>query len=188
MVFMGSEIAAGSPSVDVSEFPNPWLQNVFKDMTPDYFIPLAAHEYVHTQQPTFGNDLLSVSIQEGAADFISELTMGTALSTWYIKYGNAHEQELKEQFKKEMFGDKVARWLYNGADAKGTPGDLGYFMGYAICKSYYQQAKDKPAAIQDIIQLHTSDTTAVLQFLERSGYYSEPIDRQALKKETGPPL
>jgi hypothetical protein len=183
MVFMGSELDTGDPSIDVSEFTNHWVENVFKEENMDYFIPLSAHEYIHTQQYSEGIDVLSQSIVEGSADFVAELTMGTPISTYYMKYGSAHEQELKEEFKKEMFGINFPHWLYNGTNANGTVGDLGYFMGYSICKSYYRQATDKKPAIKEIIELHASDTTAVLHFLQRSGYYNEPIDRQALVKE-----
>ncbi|SEL79552.1 hypothetical protein SAMN05421740_11076 [Parapedobacter koreensis] len=47
-----------------------------------------------------------------------------------------------------------------------TMGDLGYFMGYAICKSYYEKAHDKKLAIKAIIELDYADLAATKQFLE----------------------
>ena len=50
MVLIGSEIATGNASTDVSEFPNKWLESVFKNQQADNIVPLNIHEYVHTQQ------------------------------------------------------------------------------------------------------------------------------------------
>ncbi len=53
-------------------------------------------------------------------------------------------------------------------------------MGYVIAKAYYQQAADKVAAVKEIIELNFADDAAVEQFLEKSKYYKEPIDKKAL--------
>jgi uncharacterized protein YjaZ len=55
--------------------------------------------------------------------------------------------------------------MYGGSPIEGGPNDLGYFMGYRICQSYYEQAEDKTAAIAAI--LTTKDVNALL---EASGY------------------
>ena len=34
-----------------------------------------------------------------------------------------------------------------------TKTDLGYYIGYKICESYYQSAKDKKQAIKDILEI-----------------------------------
>jgi hypothetical protein len=44
-------------------------------------------------------------------------------------------------------------------------GDIGYWVGYRIVKSYYQHATDKQAAIREIIEM--KDPKA---FLAKSGY------------------
>ncbi len=69
-----------------------------------------------------------------------------------------------------MYGTDFSDWLYNGNNAK-TVADLGYFMGYAICKSYYEHAADKTRAIKEIIELRFSDAGAVDKFLKASRYY-----------------
>jgi hypothetical protein len=71
-----------------------------------------------------------------------------------------------------MFNADYSQWIYNGTTAKEM-GDLGYFMGYTICKSYYDHAADKDKAIKDIIELSYSDGERVEQFLEASRYYKE---------------
>jgi hypothetical protein len=50
-------------------------------------------------------------------------------------------------------------------------GDLGYFMGYSICKSFYRHSKDKSEAIKTIINLNYPDQSAVTKFLAESKYY-----------------
>ena len=50
MVLIGSEIATGNATTDVSEFTNNWLAGVFKDQQADNLVSLNIHEYVHTQQ------------------------------------------------------------------------------------------------------------------------------------------
>ena len=51
------------------------------------------------------------------------------------------------------------------AQVKDKPADLGYYMGYHIAKSYYENAKDKKQAVIDIIEMKNP-----LQFLGKSGY------------------
>ncbi|MGZ5135990.1 MAG: DUF2268 domain-containing putative Zn-dependent protease, partial [Flavitalea sp.] len=182
MVLIGAEIATGTANTDVSEFPDKWLEGVFKSQDPDNIVPLNIHEYVHTQQKGSSTNLLGQSIREGACDFITELVMDKPMSNNYIVYGREHEQELKEQFRKEMFSTYYSNWLYNGASAK-TMADLGYFMGYAICKAYYNRASDKKKAVKEIIELDYSNDRAPEKLLKRSGFYTERIDRKALIRD-----
>jgi len=51
-----------------------------------------------------------------------------------------------------------------GARAR-EPGDLGYWVGYRIVKSYYQHSRDKRQAVREILEM--SDPHA---FLARSGW------------------
>jgi hypothetical protein len=179
MVLIGTEIATGNASTDVSEFPDKWLAGVFKEQRTDNIVPLNIHEYIHTQQRGESQDLLGQSIREGACDFITELVMGSPLQNSYLIYGRAHEAELKEKFKEEMFTSFYGNWLYNGASAV-TVADLGYFMGYVICKTYYQHALNKKQAVKEIIELPYADSGAVESFLKRSGYFTELINRHDL--------
>jgi hypothetical protein len=179
MVLIGSEIATGNASTDVSEFPNNWLKGVFKNQQVDNLVALNIHEYVHTQQKGDPKDLLAQAIKEGACDFITELVIGKLLQNNYIVYGRQHEAELKERFKLEMFTTAYSNWLYNGSNARNVA-DLGYYMGYTICKTYYENSSDKKAAIKKIIELNYSNSTAVENFLKRSKYYTEPINKTEL--------
>ena len=181
MVLIGSEIATGNALTDVSEFPNKWLEGVFKNQQADNIVPLNIHEYVHTQQKGNPYNLLGQAIKEGACDFITELVIGKLMQNNYIVYGRDHEAELKERFKLEMFTDSYSNWLYNGSNAKPVA-DLGYFMGYTICKSYYNNTTNKKKAIKEIIEVNYSDSAAVENFLKGSNYYTEPLNKAELIK------
>ncbi|HEY5826449.1 MAG TPA: hypothetical protein VIT44_18895 [Cyclobacteriaceae bacterium] len=170
LVLIGSEIAVGNSTTNVSEFPDKRLAVFFQSQRGDNIIPFSVHEYVHTQQKVEGKNLLGQSLAEGSCDFITELVIDAKLSHSYLQYGRKHEKELKEQFEKEMYSEDFSNWLYNGATTK-TVGDLGYFMGYTICKSYYKNANDKKTALKEIIELNYSDSAMVKAFLAKSGYY-----------------
>lgn len=179
MVLVGAEIATGNVTTDVSEFSNSWLKNVFKGQSLDNIVSLNIHEYIHTQQKPNGSNLLSQAIREGSCDFIAELSIQKPLQTKYLNYGKANASSIKALFKKEMFFNDYTNWLYNGSQ-RAEDADLAYYVGYEICKAYYQQARNKKQAIKDIIELDFSNDQAVEIFLETSGFYSEKIDKKAL--------
>lgn len=37
----------------------------------------------------------------------------------------------------------TSNWLYQGDKAKDKPADLGYYIGYEICESYYKNTASK---------------------------------------------
>lgn len=172
-VLIGTEIAAATSATDASEL-SPWLRRVFKSHR-NGLAELVAHEAVHTQQPDGDaeldgkTDLLGYCLQEGAADFIAELLLAKAYSTPYLDYGRQHERALWREFELALSSPDASQWLYNGDQAHDRPADLGYFMGYVICRAYYQQAKSKRQAVADIIELR-HDKTAPHEFLAKSGY------------------
>jgi len=131
----------------------------------DNLAGVMAHELIHTQQefPFFGSmtggpsflrgSLLRHSIAEGSANFLAEILTGTPVRN---AFGEAHEGELWDAFRRDANGTDYRRWLYNGRDsvARGPwPPDLGYWIGYRISKSYYEHAKDKQRAISDILSI-----------------------------------
>jgi len=81
-------------------------------------------------------------------------------------YGNAHEKELWDKFKKQMDGTQSSDWLYNGQNTPpGVPADLGYYMGFKICEAYYNKAANKKQAVQEILTIQDFK-----KFFEQSGY------------------
>jgi hypothetical protein len=125
------------------------------------------HELVHSLQQTAPDDqLLARAIDEGAADFITQLVLGYNINSKVHLYGNAHESELWTEFQSAMSGTDTGNWLYNGMAVTGEkPADLGYYIGYKICEAYYNKTLDKGQAVKDILTIKDYK-----QFLEKSGY------------------
>lgn len=181
LVLVGAEIATGNANTDVSEFDNDWFKNVFKEQSLDNIVYLNIHEYIHTQQNPNGSSLLGQVIREGSCDFITELALQKPIKTKYMSYGLANTNSIKDRFKKELFSDSFDNWLYNGRQ-RPEDADLGYYVGYEICKAYYQQAKNKKQAIKEIIELDFGSDSAVELFLEKSGFYPDKLDKRAIKE------
>ncbi len=180
MVLIGAEIATATPDTDVSEFKSNWLKNVFASQSLDNIVFLNVHEYVHTQQkPNNSGVLLHQVIREGACDFIAELVLSEPWKSSYMIHGQKHLKELKQQFKGEMFSGSYSNWLYNGG-SKVAVADLGYFIGYEICKAYYAQAKDTLEAIKEIIELDYNDEELITTFLKESAFYKNGFDKEKL--------
>ncbi|MFD0794383.1 hypothetical protein ACFQZX_12215 [Mucilaginibacter litoreus] len=175
MVLVGAEIATADNNTDASELGD-WLKTVFKNQQSSNLISLNIHEYVHTQQKPGGNTVLTQCITEGAADFIAELVTKKPNNNAYAIYGREHENELKLKFSVDMFSTATGLWLYNGSD--NPHADLGYYMGYAICRAYYQQESNKKQAIRNIIELDPNNEQQVIDFLNKSGYFNKPVDKQ----------
>ncbi len=115
---------------------------------------IVAHELIHYQQKnSFNQTLLARSIGEGVADFVAELIAGDTINPHLHKYGNPREKELWLEYKKEMAGNDVGNWMYQGEKAKNKPADLGYYMGYKIAESYYKNSADKKQAVKDILEI-----------------------------------
>lgn len=165
--------------VDVSALDSTYVaylfdRNAFEDLT--------FHELMHYEQlknkggleaSLNQTTLLGVVLNEGSADFVSDMITGGAFNKAranYI-YGNKNEKALWEKFQKDIKSTdrKVALdWLYNFSRTDITP-DLGYFMGAKICESYYKNAikneKNPAQAIEEILNI-----TDAKGFLTQSGY------------------
>jgi hypothetical protein len=150
---------------DVAASTNPSLE--------DRFVHIIAHEYGHVQQfIAFDNDphptVLAGSLMEGAAEFNAEMTSGAVSNDEQAAYAKGREREIESAFAADEDSDDLSKWLYNRSSLKPSdpPGDLGYWVGYRICKAYYQHAKDKRQAFRDILEI--SDPKL---FLAKSGWY-----------------
>ena len=135
----------------------------------DRFVHVIAHEYIHVQQPQEMADdpnptVLEGSLVEGAADFIGELISGGLSNIQLAVITHGHEAEIETAFVADEDKRDLTSWLYNGTMDKS--GDIGYWVGYRIVKSYYQHATDKQGAIREIIEI--KDPKA---FLAKSGWY-----------------
>lgn len=144
-------------------------------------IRMALHEYVHTQQvrPDFQKiDVLGSSIREGACDFIASLVSGIPTQEVYTRFGNEHEYTVWRKFREEMNTTENDNWVSTGNNPALMARDLGYFVGYRICQSYYEKAADKKSAVKHIIELDYTNKEAVLSFFKASGYNGKMPDQR----------
>jgi len=81
------------------------------------------------------------------------MIVGKIINDHLRAYGDLHERELWLEFKQQMDGKDSSQWLYQGDKSKDRPANLGYYVGYKICESYYRQAANKAAAIEDILRI-----------------------------------
>jgi len=176
VVFIGSELALADSDVPTDEFPETYshLPGYFGTNPSAAIAFLNVHEYVHTQQGPFGNDLLAMALQEGAAEFIADLATPETSPSPAIAFGKANEAQVREAFMLDMFGSHVGFWLWSNQPNAFETRDLGYYIGYAIAERYHTQAGDKAQAIADLIELDYQAPEAVDALVNASGYFERP--------------
>jgi hypothetical protein len=161
-LIIGTEMHTKMKDSDLSNFNN-WEKKVVRDFSN---LPLITiHELVHIQQNNNYNNLLGNAIYEGAADFISSLVCGSHINEYVHDWANKNEKEIWDEFEKEMYKENTENWIGNADRAKDKPADLGYFVGFKICESYYNKQTDKKKAIKDILTI-----TDWNEFYLKSGY------------------
>lgn len=141
----------------------------------DRFVHVIAHEYIHVQQaPERQNPtVLERALEEGVAEFLGDLISGGVANLAVHRSAQGRELEIESAFAAHLDERDLSAWFDN--TTAQDVGQLGYWVGYRVAKSYYQQAPDKRAAIREMIQL-----TDAKAFLTRSGW------RPGIALERGP--
>lgn len=164
-MLLGVDQQVKTPDIPLHEL-NLWEKNNFQ--LAERLPVIVTHELIHSQQTKMKEDttLLCYAVIEGMADFMCELITGKNPSQRQHEFAKTRKKQIWEDFKKEMFLQRYYNWIANGdQESAEKPADLGYYVGYEICKAYYDNAKDKRQAIVDFF--HIQDYKA---FLEKSGY------------------
>ncbi len=135
----------------------------------DRFVHVIAHEFVHTQQsPVLAKNehptVLELALIEGSAEFVGELISGEVAYGAFKASTRGHEAKIERKFVADEDKTDLSDWFNNGTLDK--PGDLGYWVGYRIVKSYYEHGADKRAALRQILQ-----ATDPREFVAKSGWY-----------------
>jgi hypothetical protein len=166
----GKPVAVGSPASGLQVgLEALCATNWLNPNVEDRFVHVIAHEYAHVQQtPALVDDehptVLEGSLVEGGAEFTAELISGDVAYSQFKASSKGHEKEIESAFVSDEDATDLSKWLNNGTPEK--PGDLGYWVGYRIVKSYYQHAADKRRAFREILEM--TDPKA---FLAKSGWY-----------------
>lgn len=163
-LILGLDQDCRTPNVPTDEL-SLWQRNNFTDLKA---LPhVVAHELIHFQQAGLAADttLLRAVLVEGMADFLGELISGKVANPRLAVYAKGREKQIWADFKKEMHLDRARNWIANGGqETADKPADLGYWVGYFVCKAYYDQASDKKKAVYEMLNI--KDYRA---FLAKSG-------------------
>jgi len=156
----GSGIHIGLEALCATNWLNPNLE--------DRFVHVIAHEYAHVQQsPVLAKHehptVLELSLIEGTGEFTAELISGDVAYSQFKASTDSQVKEIETAFVSDEDQTDLSKWFNNSTREKA--GDLGYFVGYRIVKSYYQHATDKRAALREILEM--TDPKA---FLAKSGW------------------
>ncbi len=180
LVLIGSELAMADENTVSSEFPEEERadRKAFFDSNPiDDLVLLNVHEYVHTQQNPIVHNLLSYAIYEGVAEFVSTKALGVPSASPAIAFGKKNAEAVRARFEHEMFyTNNYPKWLWSSAPNDFGIRDLGYYIGYQMCENYYERAKDKKAAIKQLIELDYANEEEIEAFVEATGFFSKPLD------------
>jgi hypothetical protein len=152
-LLIGLDQSARTEEVPVKEL-NLWQQNNFTNLKS---LPnLIAHELIHFNQNGLAGDttLLAGALTEGMADFIGELISGKTANDRLHVWAKGKEKQIWADFEKEMYFEKSRNWIANSdQETADKPADLGYWVGYQICKAYYNKSTDKNKAVNDMLNI-----------------------------------
>lgn len=134
----------------------------------DRFVHVIAHEYIHSQQaPALASiddlTVLQRSLLEGIAEFAGELISGGLAHVGVAHAARGRETEIETRFAAAIDSKDLSEWVDNTTATE--VGQLGYWVGYRIAKAYYRNARDKRAAIREMIEM-----TDARAFLAASGW------------------
>jgi len=133
------------------------------------------HELMHYQQSYSDEEnenlLLGKLIREGACDFLVSLLtekheMSQAVNR-RLDYINDPKiwAVVLEELKRDLYGQDLSKWMHNGGGIKDRPSNLGYTVGYLICKSFYDNSADKKQAVYELL-----NTDNFKKIIEESEY------------------
>lgn len=163
-LLIGVDQIARTPDIPTDEM-SLWERNNFTDMNK---LPnIIAHELIHFNQRGMADDstLLQAVMIEGSADFIGELISGKTANERLHVWAKGKEKKVWADFEKEMYTSHVYNWIANSnQETADKPADLGYWVGYQICKAYYDKSPDKQKAVHDILNIKNYK-----EFYEKSG-------------------
>lgn len=151
-------IIIGTELLSKTEKTNDYLldNNISKYLMERKNIPITvSHEIIHFNQNRMKNEntLLKYAIVEGSAEFICELITGKTDGSYENFKGR--EQKIWNDFVADMHKDIYREWHLENEPKR--PKNALYWAGYLICKSYYEQVKDKEKVVFDILNCKDYD-------------------------------
>lgn len=175
-VLIGSECALADQTVIIDELPQ-WRQPFFTESNQrDHIALLCTHEYIHTQQNPLVENLLSMCLYEGVAEFLSCVATGKKSNVPAIAFGKAHEKEVVAQFVSDLYVmSHNYNWIWGENRNQFKVRDLGYYIGYEICERYYNAAPDKQTAAKELVSLDYDDEKAVEHLVDQANLLPKKV-------------
>ncbi|MEG0851151.1 MAG: Ig-like domain-containing protein [Flavobacterium sp.] len=177
-ILIGSELSLADETTIIDELPA-WRQNFYKEYNPRKNIALlCTHEYVHTQQKELVENLLSMCLSEGVAEFISCKVTDKKSNCPAIEFGKTNQEKVINQFIADLYiMSNNYNWLWgeNRNDLKIR--DLGYYIGYEISERYYNASKDKAKAIKTLIELDYHNEKEMEQIVDASKLFPKSVKK-----------
>ncbi|MBM3734351.1 MAG: hypothetical protein FJW39_01070 [Acidobacteria bacterium] len=150
-VFLSAEMFSRGPETDMTGLTR-WHHWALAP--PERIVAAAVHEAVHLHQVEVNEPALAVAcLREGAADWIAERITGASTKPETAAWCRPRRKEI---FRRLAASSPMLYegWLYSGEMQEGgPPPDMGYWAGSEIVASYYRRAKDKAAAMRDIVEM-----------------------------------
>ena len=118
---------------------------------------ILAHELVHVQQIEAHDldvkslTLLELALLEGAAEYVGAFLSGGRSTPHAHTFGEVYGQEIWAAFEQETDTYDWQSWFYGAALRPGWPQDVGYFVGYELCRAYHKRHFKEPGVIKDIV-------------------------------------
>ena len=160
-LYIGGEMFVKTDSMPTDGL-NEWQQNAVGKL--DRMKYTIMHELMHFQQSyqdtARANTLLAGVIKEGVCDFLVTLCADDTTRSEAVAYLD-HPDSIRavlHDFQKNMYSEDLSDWMYGNSGK--YPTDLGYALGYKICKSYYERSDDPTEALYQL--LNTDDFTRIL--------------------------
>lgn len=171
-ILLGCELALADSSTNIDELPG-WRKPFYKEYNPKENIALlCTHEYIHTQQNEFVENLLSMCLYEGIAEFISCTATGKKSNCPAIGYGKLNQQKIVNKFIEDLFTmNNNYNWLWGENRNELKVRDIGYYIGYEISERYYNSSKDKVKAITDLIELDYTNEKDVERIVDATNLF-----------------
>jgi hypothetical protein len=165
ILYIGAELTCLAKDSPRDELTNPYIKAAAG--TVDKLDAVCLHEIAHYQQKLDPKTNIELALVEGGAEFITHYLSGeSTMQSVFDQMNPALEKAIQAEFAPQANKPIDAKWFLALGDEKlKRPGMLGYVIGFRICERYLKQAKDKQAALRNIITLSNPQS-----ILTESGY------------------
>jgi len=176
LVLLGAEFALGDLNVNSSELPK-HIQNYYKINPIERLNFLAAHEYVHTQQKDMVHNILSLTLYEGIAEYMAIKATGQKSPWKAFTVGEKNGEKVKNKFIEDLFlPNRLFNWLWNSDDNIFGASEMSYYVGSKIASLHYDNADNKQAAINKLIELDYQDESEVEAIVDGTNYLGKTLE------------